>query len=84
MDFKFFEKRENNQSLVNQFFRFQPIIQNYDDVEFCFQFDDNEPVAFAEGTNEISMKITATSEGKITFTDGDNRFTIFAREKVRQ
>jgi hypothetical protein len=80
MDFKFFEKKKDNLLLSNQFFRFQPMIEHYDNVEFCFQFDDSEPVAFANGTNEISLKITANSEGYITFTNGDKRFTIFARE----
>ena len=81
MDFKFFENKKDNLLLSNQFFRIQPAIQHYDNVEYCFQFGENEPVAFANSTNEISIKITANSEGYITFTDGDNRFTIFARER---
>ena len=82
MDFKFFSKNDNTLFLsVNGFIRIQPQVRHYDNAEFCFQFGDDEPVAFANGTIEISMKITANSEGYITFTDGDNRFTIFARER---
>jgi hypothetical protein len=82
-DFKFFNKNQELEFTSN-FFTFRPQTlhpQTFNDVEFCFQFDDNEPVPFANGTNEISIKVDGTSEGIITFTDNNKNFTIFARER---
>jgi len=82
-DFKFF--RDNNEVLNfpligNRLLTVQPQIR-YDDVEFCFQFDDDEPTVFANGTEEISIRIEPTNGGNITFTTNDKQFTIFARER---
>jgi hypothetical protein len=82
-DFKFFNKNQELEFTSN-FFTFPPQTlhpQTFNDVEFCFQFDDNEPVPFANGTNEISIRVDGTSEGIITFTDNNKNFTIFARER---
>ena len=77
-EFKFFNKKQ--ELLLSSNF-FTAIPQTFNDVEFCFQFNDNEPITFANGTNEISIKVNATSEGYITFNDNNNVFKIFARER---
>lgn len=79
-DFKFFKDNDTLLFGGNNLFTFQPQIR-YDNVEFCFQFDDDEPTVFAHGTEEISIKIQPTNGGNITFTTNDKQFTIFARER---
>jgi hypothetical protein len=82
-DFKFFNENQELR-LSSNFFTFHPQTlrpQTFNNAEFCFQFDDDEPVAFANDTNEISIRVNATSEGTITFTNNNKNFTIFARER---
>lgn len=75
MNFKFF-KGDNTPSLVFTPHRFEP--QN---VEFCFQFGDNEPFVFASGPNECTIRLTPTNNGSMIFTDNNNNsFKLFARE----
>lgn len=51
-------------------------------VEFCFQFDNNEPVVFATGPNECHIRLNPQSDTNMTFTDGNNNsFKLFARER---
>lgn len=50
-------------------------------VEFCFQFDDNEPVVFADGPNVCTISLSPTENGNMTFTDNNRRFKLFARER---
>lgn len=51
-------------------------------VEFCFQFDDDEPIRFANGPNECTIRLSPTEDGYMIFTDGNNRkFKLFARER---
>jgi hypothetical protein len=83
MNFKFFQGKTNlflqlepTQVLSLRPYRFQP-----DNVEFCFQFDNEEPTVFANGTEEMSLRIEPTSGSNITFTANDKQFTIFARER---
>ena len=52
-----------------------------DKVEFCFQFNDEEPVVFATGPNECHITINPTVDGNMTFTDNDRTFKLFARER---
>ena len=60
-DFKFFNKNKELQFSSNFFtVRPQTIFEN---VEYCFQFDGDEPVPFAFDTNEISIKVSANSDG---------------------
>jgi hypothetical protein len=77
--FKFFDKEEPAQSNLLLFnglsTRFNP-----ENVEFCFQFDDNEPVGFAIGPNECHINITPTHNGNMTFNDNGRVFKLFARE----
>jgi hypothetical protein len=61
----------------------KPIV--YDNCEWCFQFDDNEPYVFAAVENptetpKVTFTINNTSESTITFTHNDRTFKIFARE----
>jgi len=81
MDFKFFKKNNSKFMTPNQYLGIQPQI-TYDNVEFCFQFGENEPVAFATGPNGCIITLNNTSESNITFTDNDgNTFKLFARER---
>jgi hypothetical protein len=58
----------------------------FDKTEFCFQFDDDEPIVFALGgygadTDNVTFTINNSSDGYITFTGLDNKtLKIFARE----
>lgn len=82
-DFKFFNK-DQELRLSSNFLTFNPqtlIPQTFNDVEFCFQFDGDEPVPFAFDTNEISIRVLANSDGHISFSDNNKKFTIFARER---
>ena len=81
MDFKFFRGKPDfgiltllqQPSLTLQ----QP---RRDNVEFCFQFDDNEPVHFGSGESDLHIIITPTTNGNITFNDNGRVFKIFSRE----
>jgi hypothetical protein len=79
-EFKFFKENDTLLCLENSFLALPSQIR-YDNVEFCFQFDDDEPTVFANGTEEISIRIEPTNGGNITFTTNDKQFTIFARER---
>jgi hypothetical protein len=57
----------------------------YNNCEWCFQFDDNEPYVFAAVENptetpKVTFTINNTSKSTITFTHNDRTFKIFARE----
>jgi hypothetical protein len=49
-------------------------------VEFCFQFGDDEPVVFASGPNECSIRLSPTGNTEMTFNDNGRVFKLFARE----
>ena len=59
----------------------------FKNVEWVFQFNDNNPVHLSEpssdsGAKELTLTIGNTAESTITFADTNgNQFTIFAREK---
>ncbi|MDC3250313.1 hypothetical protein OAU24_00225 [bacterium] len=59
----------------------------FKNVEWVFQFNDNNPVHLAEPSSdsdvkELTLTIGNTAESTITFADPNgNQFTIFAREK---
>lgn len=58
---------------------YQP--RRFNNVEFCFQFNDDEPISFATGQNDLHIHISPTENGNITFTNNDGKtFKIFARE----
>jgi len=56
---------------------------NPENVEFCFQFGDEEPIVFATGPNECSIRLSPNTENSnIIFTDSnDKQFKLFARER---
>jgi len=54
---------------------------NPQNVEFCFQFGDEEPVVFANGLNECSIRLSPTSNTEMTFNDNGRVFKLFARER---
>lgn len=56
-------------------------VQTIEDVEFCFQFNDNEPVVFATGPNECHIRLTPQTDANMTFTDNDREFKLFARQR---
>lgn len=83
MDFNFFRrKKENNLNLFqlepSQIIVPQP--QRFNNVEFCFQFDDENPQVFGTGGEEFTMTIKPQVDGVITFQHEGKKFKIFARE----
>ena len=54
---------------------------NPQNVEFCFQFGDDEPVVFAHGPNDCSIRLSPTSNTEMTFNDNGRVFKLFARER---
>jgi hypothetical protein len=50
-------------------------------VDFCFQFDDEEPVVFGSGPNECSIRLSPSPDGNMTFNDNGRVFKLFARER---
>jgi hypothetical protein len=75
MNFKFFQGDETP-TLYFTPQRFEPR-----NVEFCFQFGDDEPVVFANGPNECSIHLSQTSDANMTFNDNGKVFKLFARER---
>jgi hypothetical protein len=82
MNFKFFNN-DNEYSFLRlepmqqlTLTRFQP-----DNIEFCFQFGDNEPVVFATGPNECQINLSPQTDSSMTFTDNERKFKLFARER---
>ena len=56
--------------------------QRFEDVEFCFQFGDGEPVVFGSGSNECTIRLSPQTDANVVFTDSDGRvFKLFARER---
>jgi hypothetical protein len=79
MDFKFFQRKDLEH---NNFILFQPTRFNPQNVEFCFQFADEEPVVFATGPNDCVINLSPTSNAEMTFNDNGKVFKLFAREIV--
>ena len=75
MDFKFFKGNETS-TLYFTPHRYEP-----ENVEFCFQFGDEEPVVFASGPNECSIRLGQTTDSNMTFNDNGRVFKLFARER---
>ena len=76
MNFKFFKGVETPTLHFRPYPTFIP-----DNVEFCFQFGDEEPVVFATGPNECNIRLSPTSNTNMTFNDNDRVFKLFARER---
>ncbi len=62
--------------------RIAPAI-TFQQTEWVFQFDDEQPVVFASQQEEPNLTITLnnTNHASIEFTDNNRRFKIFARER---
>ena len=84
MDFKLLRGKEEN-----HFLSLEPIQQltltrpsfTPANVEFCFQFGDEEPVVFGSGPNECSIRLAPSPDGNMTFNDNGRVFKLFARER---
>jgi hypothetical protein len=77
MNFKFFSKdMPHNNFILAPYHRFEP-----ENVEFCFQFGDEEPVVFASGPNDCNISLSPTNDTNITFNDNGRVFKLFARER---
>jgi hypothetical protein len=76
MNFKFFKGDDTPYLTLTPQTRFIP-----ENVEFCFQFGNNEPIVFATGPNECSIRLSPTSDASMMFTDNDREFKLFARER---
>ena len=77
MNFKFLKGDEI------PYIRFQPSIRfNPQNVEFCFQFGDDEPVVFASGPNDCSIRLSPQSDASMIFNDNGRVFKLFARETL--
>ena len=81
MDFKFF-----NNPKPEIMFRLEPLQQLTvadrmlgNNVEYCYQFGNSEPVPFGNGSEALTITIQPDSSDGLTFDDGDNSFKIFAR-----
>jgi len=82
MDFKFLN---DNHYLIlsptgNQYLRFYNNTLRHENNEYCLQFDDDEPLVFAQGNSELTITINPTNDGSIIFTHNGKRFKLFARE----
>ena len=75
MDFKFFKGDETPRLYLT------PHRYEHENVEFCFQFGDEEPVVFAHGPNDCSIRLSPTSNTEMTFNDNGRVFKLFARER---
>jgi hypothetical protein len=58
------------------------------DCEWCFQFDDEDPIVFAVGASNakdpfVQFKLTNKDSSNVEFTDNKNKkkFKLFARKK---
>lgn len=60
----------------------QPTV-TFNQAEWVFQFDDEEPTVFATQQNDPNLTITLnnTNNASIEFTNNNRRFKIFARER---
>ena len=76
MNFKFFEGDETPRLYFQPNVAFTP-----SNVEFCFQFGDEEPVVFATGPNDCSIRLSPTINSEMTFNDNGRVFKLFARER---
>ena len=75
MNFKFFKGDETGTINFRPYPTFTP-----ENVEFCFQFGDEEPIVFATGPNECSIRLNPTNDANMIFNDNGRVFKLFARE----
>jgi hypothetical protein len=86
MSFKFLRGEEERSLLQlepTQLFTInRPTFVNVNNVEFCFQFDDEEPVVFGQGPDNLHIHVSPTPDGNVVFNNNGKTFKIFARERV--
>ena len=84
MNFKFLTENKNSFQLEPmQVLSLRPHPTfNPQNVEFCFQFDDEEPFVFATGPNECHITLNTTRDGTMSFRNNGRTFKLFARERV--
>lgn len=80
MSFKLLRGEESNFLTLNQHLTIQPTYPS-NDVEFCFQFDDEEATVFGQGSNDLHIHVSPTPNGNIVFNNNGRTFKIFARER---
>lgn len=77
---------ENSEPLTNQSSLKIQGPSVFENVEWAFQFNDDDPVAFAWSTTDpkkLDISISNTSDSNIIFHDNKgNKFKIFARERI--
>ena len=81
-DFKFLSEEETSRILyLNEHAGFLYTPNNILTIEneFCFQFDDDEPIVFATGNDILNIQINNTNNANIRFTDNTKTFKIFSR-----
>jgi hypothetical protein len=82
MGFKLLRGKETEltfNAVDNHIRLYQPRFEG--NVEFCFQFNDDEPISFGSGPNDLHIHITPTPNGNISFTNNNGEtFKIFARQ----
>ena len=54
---------------------------NHINNEYCFQFDDDEPFVFGSGSENLTLTISPTEGGNVSFNHNGRTFKIFARER---
>ncbi|MEY4572492.1 MAG: hypothetical protein RLZ10_1732 [Bacteroidota bacterium] len=84
MNFKFFNNEENRFLTLEptQILTLtRPAMFNPSNVEFCFQFGDEEPVVFGSGPNECQIRLSPQSDANMIFNDNGRVFKLFARER---
>ena len=85
-DFKFGRDNYTNDFTLTDFnlplLRIAPAVV-FQQTEWVFQFDEEEPVVFASQQEEPNLTITLnnTNHASIEFTDNNRKFKIFARER---
>lgn len=58
--------------------RFDNII-NSPNTEYCFQFNEDEPVVFSTGGDRLILTLNGNNNGDIMFNQGGNTFRLFGR-----
>lgn len=77
--FKFLSSDNSINLQTEGFLTFTPTTPHVNN-EFCLQFDDEEPFVFARGNNDLTITVSPTSNGNITFNHNGRIFKLFARE----
>jgi len=80
MNFKFFRDESDYVLRLEPMQQLTLTRRTFENVEFCFQFDEEDPVVFASGSNQCNITLDNTDEGYMTFTDNGRSFKLFARE----